>query len=216
MENRNRNTALVLLSAGLYLLLGNLIGFFMVSALIILWFGIQKLQLGEQKTGYILIGIATILLLNGHLALVIGIVLVSLGYYYMKSKKLQDGQTYVQKQNILQSIKWRQEPWELKNTSIWSVIAEIQMDFSIAIMEEKDTTTIILQGIIADVDLIFPEDLAVSVEASVLFGQINVKNQREAGLINKSSWQSPHYETAEQRVKLNISYIVGDIDIKVV
>jgi lia operon protein LiaF len=213
MENRNRNTALVLLSAGLYLLLGNLIGFFNVSALIIVWFGIQKLRIGEQKTAYILIGIATVLLLNGHMAFVIGIVLISLGYYYMKSKKIQEGQDHIQKQNILQSIKWRNEPWELKNTSIWSIIGEIQMDLSIALIEEKETT-MVLQGVIADVDLIIPEDLAVSVETSVPFGQVSVGQQREAGLINRIVWQSPNFDIAEQRVKLNISYIIGDIDIK--
>ncbi len=214
MENRNRNTALVLLTAGFYLLIGILIGFFAVSALVILWFGIQKLRLGEPRTGYILIGVATLMLLNGHLAFVMGIILISLGYYYMRTKKLQKGEPFIQKQNFLQSIKWRDDLWELKNTSIWSVIAEIQMDFSRALIEEKDTT-IIFQGIIADIDLIVPEDVALSVEVSAIFGQIKVGSEREAGLMNKLKWQSPHYETAKQRVKLNVSYLVGDIDIKI-
>ncbi len=32
MDNRNRNTALILIAAGLYLLLGNILGFFTVTA----------------------------------------------------------------------------------------------------------------------------------------------------------------------------------------
>lgn len=213
MEHRNRNTAIALLAAGIYLLLGQWIGFLTVSALIILWFGIHKLRADERRTGYILIVIALIFLLNDHLALVIGIILISLGYYYMKSKSLQQGRDAIQKQSLLQSIKWRQDLWELKSTSQWCLIGEIQMDFSKALVEDNETT-IVLQGIIADIDFIIPEDMGVSIEASALFGQVNVGEEKSAGLMNKVIWQSPNFAAAEQKITVNISFVIGDIDIK--
>jgi lia operon protein LiaF len=61
-----------------------------------------------------------------------------------------------------------------------------------------------------------PEFLGVSVNASALVGQINAGNEKETGLVNKVNWQSPNYETSDQKVKLIVSYVVGDIDIKMV
>lgn len=214
MENRNRNTALVLIAAGLFLLFGNLIGFFTVAAILILWLAVHKLRTGEDKTGYILLAIGVLILLSNHLSIVIAIILISLGYFYIKSKKIHRDDSYLQKQNLLESIKWDKDAWVLKNMSLWSVIGEINMDMSLALME-KEETILILQGIIGDIDIIVPEDLGVSVSASVLFGQVDVGNEKEAGVMNKIVWQSPNYDSSENKVKLILSYIIGDIDIKV-
>lgn len=213
MENRNRNTALVFIAAGLFLLFGNLIGFFTVAAIIIIWLAIYKIRVGEAKKGYMLLAIGGIMLLNDHLAIIIAIILISLGYYYIKSKKLYSGENYLQKQSLLESIKWNKDPWVLRNMGVWCVIGEINMDMSIA-LAEKGETLIILQGVIGDIDIIVPEDLGISVDASVLFGQIDVGDQKEIGVLNKIVWQSSGYESSENKVKIVLSYLVGDIDIK--
>lgn len=215
MENRNRNTALVLIAAGLFLLLGHLIGFFTVAALIIIWLSIHKIRSSEEKTGYILLAVGILMLLNNHLVIVIAIVLISLGYFYIKSKQLHRDDTYMQKQNLLESLKWDKEPWVAQNMSLWYLVGEINMDLSLALFEETETT-MILQGVIGDVDIIVPEDMGVSIHASVLFGQVDVGRDREAGVLNRMVWTSPHYEASEHKLKLMLSYIVGDVDIKVV
>lgn len=213
MKNRNRNTAIMLVGAGLFLLLGNVIGFFTVTAFIIIWLAIYKLRHTADKTGYVLLAVGIIMLLSHHLTLIIAIILISLGYYFMKSRQLHKDDAYMQKQTILESLKWNKDPWILKNLSIWSIIGEINMDMSIA-MAEKGETIIVLQGVVGDIDIIVPEDLGVTISASVLLGQINVMNDKEAGLLNKRVWQSANYESMDNKVNIVISYIVGDVDIK--
>jgi lia operon protein LiaF len=213
-QNRKRNTAILLIAAGLFLLFGNLIGFFTVAALFIIWFAISKLRAGEDKAGYILLTIGILMLLSRHLSVIIAIILISLGYFYIKSKQIHKDGQYLQKQNFLESLKWNKDSWVLKSMSLWSVIGEINMDMSLA-LSEKEETTIILQGVIGDIDIIVPEELGVSVTASILFGQIDVSEQKEAGVMNKIVWQSSNYESSEHKVKIILSYIVGDIDIKV-
>ncbi len=88
------------------------------------------------------------------------------------------------------------------------------MDLTTAILEHKETT-IIVQGIVGDLDIIVPDYLAVEVNASLAVGQMNVGPHREAGFINKTVWRSLNYEAGEQKVKLVIGYLVGDIDVKV-
>jgi lia operon protein LiaF len=214
MENRSRNTALLFIAAGLFLILGNLIGFYTVAALIIIWFGIFKLKNREKSIGYALLAVGGVILLSDQLFLVIGVVLISLGYYFMRSKQANGSDFYVQKQKILESLKHNQRLWELKSFSVWSLIAEIKLDLSLAVIDEKETT-VMLQGIIGDIDIIVPEDIGVSVKSAVIIGENHAGPETEEGIVNKIMWQSANFADSEYRVNFVISYIVGNVDIKV-
>lgn len=204
----------MLIAAGLYLLLGYLIGFFTVTGALIIWLALYKLQSSQRKGGLILLVIGALMLFSQQLPILIAILLLSLGYFYLKSNRLHKDQNYVQKHNVLESIRWDNDPWELKSMSSWSIIGEIKLDFSLAMMEKQEVT-IILQGIVGDIDIIVPEDLPISVSSSILIGQAAVNKQQEKGVMNKIEWQSANYETSETKVKILVSYIVGDMDIKV-
>ncbi|PYI50883.1 cell wall-active antibiotics response protein LiaF [Paenibacillus flagellatus] len=215
MENRNRNTAIVLIAAGLFILIEHYVSFFTIAALLFIALGIYKIRSSPDKTGYVLLAVGVILVFSSHFTFILSVVLISLGLFYMKSKQAHRDDSYTQKQSILESFKRDKEPWELKNTSMWNVVGEIYMDMSLVMLDQKETT-IVLQGVFGDVDIVVPEFLGVSVQASALVGQINVGNEKETGLVNKVVWQSPNYETSDQKVKLLVSYLVGDIDIKIV
>lgn len=213
MENRNRNTALLLIGAGLYLMLGHLIGFFSVAAIIVIWLGVHKLRTGDEKAGYVLIAIGALILASGHFALIVAAVLLSLGYFIIRSKQLQQDGNYIQKHHIMESMRKIHEPWELRNMSVWSVIGEIRLDLSLAVTDNRETT-LVFQGIIGDIDLIVPDDLGVSVQSSIMFGQTQMDTDKEAGFMNKLTWRSSHYDTSERKVNLVISYVIGDLHIK--
>jgi lia operon protein LiaF len=213
-NHRNRNTALVLIGAGLFLLLDHTIGFFPILAAFLVLLGIHKIRSHSDKKGYIWVVIGAIILLGNRFSFVVAIVLISLGLFYIRSRKVHRDDTYMQKQKMIDSIRLGKEPWILKDSNIWYVIGETHIDLSMAILEKKETT-LILQGVLGDIDIIVPEDIGVSVQASVVFGQINVEAHKEAGVMNKLFWRSPNYDRCDHQMKLIISYIVGDIDIKI-
>jgi lia operon protein LiaF len=215
MDQRNRNTAFVLIAAGLFILVDHYVGFFTIAALALIVLGIYKVRMSADKSGYVLLGIGVVIFFSGHFTFVLSIVLISLGLFYMQSKKAHTDDGYVQKQNLIESVKLDKESWVLKSSGMWNIIGEIYMDLSLAIPEQKETT-LLLQGVLGDVDIIVPEDMGVSVSASVTVGQIDVVKEKESGVLNKIVWQSPNYETSDHKVKLIVSYIVGDIDIKIV
>jgi len=213
-RNNNRNVALILIGVGIYLLINDHFGFFTVMALLFIFYGINKVRSSSVRKGYIWIGVGSVILLGGNLSLLLSIILISLGFFYIKSKQLQKDGSYVRKQSLVESIRWGKEPWILRSSSIWNVLGELQIDLTYAIIEQPETT-IVLQGVIADVDIIVPEDIGVSVTSTVLFGQTDIGPNKEAGVLNKTAWQSPNYETADTKVNILISYVVADIDIKV-
>lgn len=211
-----RNKYMLLIGAGVFLLLNKIVAnpATMISLFMVL-LGIYSLRTGSQKKGYVLLGIGTFVLVGSHLVVISALILMSLGFFYLRSKQVH-GESYVfQRTRLIESQKRDKEPWVLRSMSLWCVVGEINLDFSLAIPEEKDTT-LVLQGIIGDIDLYLPEDMDVTIESSVLFGQLHAATQRESGVMNKVLWQSPNYGAAEYRVKLIVSYIVGDIDIKLI
>jgi lia operon protein LiaF len=214
MGNRNRNTAIVLIAAGLFLLVERHLGFFSMVALLLIGLGFYKVRTEEGKSGYVLIVIGAILLLGGHFSLIIPLLLIALGIFYIKSHKIQRDGVYIQKMKLIESYKVGREPWELKSFSLWHLIGEVNIDLTQAIPEQEEST-IILQGAIGDVDIVVPDYLGVSVSTSAAFGQLDVVTEKEAGFMNKLVWQSPGYEQSAQKVRIDVSYLIADIDIKV-
>jgi lia operon protein LiaF len=219
-NNRNRNTAIALIGAGLFLLLDHTIGFFPIVAGFLILIGIQRIRIHPEhrdKLGYVLVIIGAIILLGNNFAFVVAVILIALGYFFLKSKQVQkedQERDYVQKHKLIDSVRLGKEPWILKNSSMANVIGEINIDLSLAILEQRETT-LIVQGVIGDIDIIVPEDIGISVTSSIVFGQIDVAERKEAGIMNKLHFTSANFESCEHRVKLIVSYLVGDVDIKI-
>lgn len=212
-QNRQRNTYLLLIGAGVFLLLNTLLGASAVVAVFMVLLGIYAVRSGSNKKGYLLLGVGLLVILGNHAAIVLALILMSLGFFYLKSREHHGG-AFVQKQKLIESLKWDREPWVLRSMSLWYAIGELNLDFTLAIPEEAEST-VVLQGIIGDIDIIVPDEMGVLVQSSVFFGQLEVGREKEAGVLNRIVWQSPNYDSSEQRVKLIVSYLVGDIDIKV-
>jgi lia operon protein LiaF len=214
MENRNRNTALVLIAAGLFLLVERHLGFFSIVALLLMGLGFYKVRSEGGKSGYVMMAVGTALLLGEHFSILIPLLLIALGIFYIKYNKNQREGIYIQKMKLIESYKVGREPWELKSLSLWHLIGEIHIDLTQAIPEQEETT-LIIQGAIGDVDIVVPDYLGVTVTASAVFGQLDVGTEKEAGFMNRVAWQSPGYESSTQKVRIEVSYLVADIDIKV-
>lgn len=212
-NHRNRNTALLLIGAGLFLLLQKVLSFPTLVALLLLTLGLYRIRVIGDKKGYVAAGIGVIIVISSHFTVIMAIILISLGIFYIRSKQLHRDDAYVRKHKLVESLKRDKDPWVLRNMSVWNIVGEMNLDLSLA-MPEQQETTIVLQGIFGDIDILVPDDFGVSVSATVTFGQINVHHEKDIGMLNKIEWQSANYMQSEHKVKLIIFYLVGDIDIK--
>jgi lia operon protein LiaF len=214
-NNRKRNTYLLFMAAGVFVLIYHIFGFYVVLSILFILLGISSIRDGASKKGYIMVGIGVILVFSHFFTIIIIVVLLSLGLYYLKTKQVQWKGAYLQKLKIIESIQWNKRPWSLHPMSIWNIIGEIKLDLALAIWEEPEVT-IVLQGVIGDIDIIVPENVGILLTSTVVFGQIEVELEKEAGLLNKITWQSPNYHTCTNKVKLIVSYIVADVDVKII
>lgn len=213
MDQQKRYLAIGLIGLGLLIIMRDWLSFFTIVAIGLIGYGLYKIRRAEDiKTGYVLLAVGGGLILLEHLMLVIGIVLISIGLYYAKLKKTYPKGNHVQKQNITANIHWNRDPWTLRNTSMWHILGEINIDLSLAMVEEQENT-LLLTGIVGDIDLVISEDYGIEIEAFSLFGQINLGDEKDNGVLNRLYWKSPNYDQREQKVKITISYLVGNVDI---
>ncbi len=213
MENRNRNLGLALIALGIFILMSRWISFLTLAALVLLFLGIRQIRANEVKQGNALLLIGTILLLIDHFTLVIGMIFLSLGLFYIKSKRVHGDDHYFQKQSFMANIKWNREPWILQDMSLWHVIGEINLDLSLAILEE-DESIIVLQGGYGDIHISIPDDIGIEVEMTVVIGKLITNEDMDSGIMKTRKWRSPNYSFSDHKVKLLISYIVGEIEIR--
>ncbi|WP_151737095.1 cell wall-active antibiotics response protein LiaF [Paenibacillus tengchongensis] len=214
MDKRSRMIAIGLIGVGCLMIFGRWIGFFSIVALVLLLLGVYRTTTGKVKQGYTLLGIGAALLLLDHLVLVLGICLVSLGLFFAKSKKLQSGRAFMQKQSFSSRFDWELSPWMMKSLSAWHVLGEADVDLSLAMAEDKETI-MLFQGIFGDVDILLSDNYGVEIEAFVLFGSIEFGDHRDTGMLNRLNWKSANYDSSEQKVKLCVSYLIGDLDVRV-
>lgn len=219
MGRKRKVFAVLLIGIGLQVLLGPLFGFFTIAALLLLLIGMMRLRSGAMRQGYIFGGIGLGLLLLDHLMIVIGITLISLGWFYVRANKAHRGQPYRLKQGFITNVRYDREPWMMQSSSSWHAIGDIDCDLSLAIPDEAETV-LYFQGILGDLDFSIPEDYGVEIEAYLLFGQIGFESngypvaERQQGIQNRLQWRSANYLTSTQKVKLVISYIAGDLNIR--
>jgi len=212
-QQRHRNTALLLIGAGLFLLLQKWVGFGTLAALLLLILGVYRIAAEGDKKGFAIAGIGAVILISRHFMVIVAFVLVSLGLFYMNNRRIRRDGAHIRKHKLADRFKRDKDPWILRNMSLWNVVGEMNLDLSLAMPEQRETT-LVLQGILGDIDILLPEDWGVDVSVSVGFGRMNVLGEQETGILNKIEWRSPRYEECEHKVKLIISYAVGDIDIR--
>lgn len=211
---KKSSPAFAFIAAGLYLALGGIAGYATVNAAILLLLGVYRFRTDRSRFSAAVVAVSTLVLIINQFALFAVIVLFSLGFYYFRSRPPAPGNYRGVHRPILH-LRLDEQSWVLQSMSFWQAIGEIRMDMSLAIPEEKETS-IVLQGLVGDVDLTIPEEYGLEIEASVLIGQVGFRQTKDGGVLHRLAWRSPDYDRKEFRLKLQLFYLVGDIKIRTV
>ncbi|WP_134685677.1 cell wall-active antibiotics response protein LiaF [Brevibacillus migulae] len=103
--------------------------------------------------------------------------------------------------------------FELSNMHVWHGIGNVVIDLSRAVIQEEEAQ-ISIKGWVGDITIYVPVDLPVSVGAEVMVGDLGIFGHHQGGLNRCVSMRSDSYDSASQKVALNISLLIGDIEVK--
>ncbi|WEG13027.1 cell wall-active antibiotics response protein LiaF [Pullulanibacillus sp. KACC 23026] len=104
--------------------------------------------------------------------------------------------------------------FELEDLTIRNGIGDVKIDLTKAIIPEGETV-IVVQAWIGDVDIFVPYDLDLSVSASVTIGDLNILSEKQGGFGRQVTIKTKDYESSSRRVRLILSLLIGDIDVRV-
>lgn len=103
--------------------------------------------------------------------------------------------------------------WQLDDLQIWHGIGESTVNLSSAIIPEREII-IELTGLIGEVTVLAPQDLAIKVNVDVGVGEVTVFNHNQSGTSRFISYVSEDYDQAVRKVNLLISLKVGEVKVK--
>lgn len=192
--------------------------------------GLHFYKKNRRVVGAVFFGIAIILFLNINIfALFIAAVLIYYGYR-MLNKKDKSKQTEgsvnsnnTHKMNDIGDTKIRRsligeyhllnQRFELEDLTISHGIGDVKIDLTKAIISEGETV-IVINGWIGDIDIYVPYDLDVAVHANVTIGDLEVLGDRQSGISRSLMTKTETYTTSSKKVKLVLSLLIGDIDVR--
>jgi len=137
--------------------------------------------------------------------------LILLGVWLLLRPQLVSPDTAV-RQKLLGDIH-RDGVWQVTNEEIWIGVGDVDLDMTSADIPMGETTIRIF-GFVGDVDLLVPKDVGVSVSSTSFVTDAKVLSQREDGLLAPVHVVSDNYETAERRVRLEMTSFVANLRVK--
>lgn len=102
--------------------------------------------------------------------------------------------------------------WEDINIQTW--VGDTVIDLSYTVLP-KGETVIFIRNLIGKVQVLVPYDIEVSVQHSVMVGNVDILHFHGSKMFNQNLHvQTADYEKEEQKIKIVTSVMVGDIEVR--
>ncbi|MCD5324976.1 MULTISPECIES: cell wall-active antibiotics response protein LiaF [Pontibacillus] len=121
-----------------------------------------------------------------------------------------DSEDFKRKKSAIGDYSFTNSDWSVEPMNLWNAVGDYKFDFTKAFIPEKDTP-FKLSGVVGDVKILMPENVAFRIEASVKTGDIRILDQKADGLNRVMHYQTPDYGTATRKVTFYVDFKVGNI-----
>lgn len=117
-----------------------------------------------------------------------------------------DGYEY----NLFGEINVGKVPFSLENKHYWVGFGSIELNLTQAIIPDGET---VLQasGIFGSINVYLPSQLPTRVNALCQLGSIEILGVEDGGIVKHTSFQTPDFEEADQRLVLDLSMVCGEL-----
>jgi len=102
--------------------------------------------------------------------------------------------------------------WTPADEEFWQFIGDTKLDFTQAQLPVGETH-LRINGFIGDVDVIVPADIGVAVSASGLIVDLRTPTDKLDRFLSPANSVSPNYATAERKLRLSTTFLIGDINV---
>ncbi len=137
--------------------------------------------------------------------------LILLGVWLLLRPQLVGPGTAV-RQRLLGDIE-RDGAWQVTDEEFWIGVGEIDLDMTGAEIPIGETR-LRVYGFVADVDLRVPQDVGLSVVSTAFVTASRVPGKKRDDFLVPFHYTSDDYETAERKVRLEVTAFVADVKLR--
>lgn len=137
--------------------------------------------------------------------------LILLGVWLLLRPQLVGADTAV-RQRLLGDI-YRDGVWQVTDEEFWIGVGDVDLDMTRAEVPVGESK-IRLFGFVGDVDLLVPEGVGVTVSSTAFVTDARVFGRKRDSIMFPFHQASDDYETAERKIRLEVTSFVADIKIK--
>jgi hypothetical protein len=141
--------------------------------------------------------------------------LIALGVYVLLRSTRWSGRSSLAQSaanRLFGTVRLNQPGWQPTNDDIFTIIGDVRIDLRQAVIPDGETT-LRVRCIIGDIRILVPIGIGVSASASGIIGDQRILDQRRDGLFVDLAVTSPDYATATRKVRIEASYVIGDVSI---
>jgi lia operon protein LiaF len=136
--------------------------------------------------------------------------LIVLGVLLLVRPKVFDTST-VSHWSLFGEVK-RDGAWTPTDEEFWQFIGNTKLDFTQAQLPVGETH-LRINGLIGDVEVIAPAGIGVAVSASGLFVDLSTPAGKIDRFLSPANSVSPNYATAECKLHVSTTFLIGDVDV---
>ncbi len=137
--------------------------------------------------------------------------IISLGVLLLLRPKLIGSDATV-RQKLVGDIR-RRGDWQVADEEIWLGVGDIKLDMSSADIPLGETC-IRVYSFVADVRLNVPQDVGVALSSNAFYTESRMFGKKRESILAQVNLASDDYETAERKVRLEMSTFVADVRVR--
>lgn len=217
------------------LLLGRFSIFFIALSIFLVAIGYQQFRRKNSFTAYILIAIASGFLLfalftSVSFALIFAALIIYNSYQLFRSSSNKstldisikpnplESQAYIQidpyfKNKLIGEYRHFQQNYAIEDINLQTGFGDVSIDLSDTIIPQGETV-ILIRGMIGNIYLNVPSDIDMSVQMSLLCGKMDLLKDSKTAFNLTQKYQSVDYKNSSRKIKIVVSLLVGDIEVK--
>ncbi len=138
------------------------------------------------------------------------VILIALGVFLIWRRSVHHHDPQVE--HVVGDIRMEKEGWALQDQQVEAGIGSVRLDLTKAQIPDKETM-LSVEAWIGNIEVIVPADLPISASGRVTMGSVTLLGDKSDGFVRALDFKSPDYDTAQKKVRLFASIVIGEIKV---
>jgi predicted membrane protein len=103
--------------------------------------------------------------------------------------------------------------WQVADEEIWTFVGDVNLDMTQAEIPTGETCIRIL-GFVGDYDLVLPKEIGFTLASTAFVSSLTVMGKKREVIFTTANYKSEDYETAERKVRLELTCFVAEVNVR--